>query len=353
MKRLCILILAVFFFTIKTNGQVGIGTIVPSQKSILDLSSNDKGFLLPRMTTAERLAIEPDEITDKGMQVFDSNTDSIWMWNGSQWQQQSVKNFYDSDGSIETKRIIEMPSGRSISFKTKGISSLNQFSIDSSTFSLDALNHRIGIGTVTPQTFLDISPNSGSSALTIGTSGTENTDEVYINFGTKYDKSNPLGENASNLGWRIGAHGYSYTSSAANSFHTSYWNGSSWLQGFIVLANGNMGIGTSSPTTKLEIDGAATNKSAFNAGMATTIDFSKSNLAYTSASAGNFTLLNIKDGGTYTLAVRGSSAGTANFTSTGFIFKSPNNGPTIENTETLYTFLVMGSTVYFYVTLGL
>ena len=126
---------------------------------------------------------------------------------------------------------------------------------------------------------------------------------------------------------------------------------------FNVLGNGNVGIGTSTPTSRLEVNGAATNTTSFNAGAGTTIDFSRSNLAYTTASPGNtFTLSNLKDGGTYTLAVQGKTAGQASFTITGFTasnIKSPNNGLTAEGKETLYTFMVMGTFVYFYMTTGL
>lgn len=121
--------------------------------------------------------------------------------------------------------------------------------------------------------------------------------------------------------------------------------------------NQRVGIGTSTPTSRLEVNGAATNTTAFNAGAGTTIDFSRSNLAYTTASPGNtFTLSNLKDGGTYTLAVQGKTAGQASFTITGFTasnIKSPNNGLTAEGKETLYTFMVMGTFVYFYMTTGL
>ena len=102
----------------------------------------------------------------------------------------------------------------------------------------------------------------------------------------------------------------------------------------------------------LEVNGAATNTSAFNAAASTTIDFTKSNLAYTSNNPSSFTLSGIKDGGTYTLAVQGTTSGTSAFLSGGFTFMSVNNGPTTSGKQTLYTFIVMGTTVYFFMTTG-
>ena len=98
--------------------------------------------------------------------------------------------------------------------------------------------------------------------------------------------------------------------------------------------------------SRFEVNGAITNKSAFNAAAATTIDFSNSNLAYTTANPGAFVLSNIKDGGEYTLSVRGTTAGTASFTATGFTFKSESNGATTAGFETLYKFSVIGTIVY-------
>jgi hypothetical protein len=100
------------------------------------------------------------------------------------------------------------------------------------------------------------------------------------------------------------------------------------------------------------------NTTAFNASSGTSIDFTKSNLAYTTASAGNFTLTGMKDGGTYTLAVQGATSGTAAFSgsnpsSTSFTFKSVNNAATTASKHTLYTFIVMGTTVYFSMVTGL
>ena len=122
---------------------------------------------------------------------------------------------------------------------------------------------------------------------------------------------------------------------------------------FAVTATGNVGIGTTSPASKLEVKGAATNSEAYDAGAGTTIDYSLSNLAYTTASAGAFTLNNIKNGGTYTLNVRGTASGTATFTAAGFTVKYANNQATTAGKETMYTFITMGTVIYVYIVAGL
>lgn len=120
-----------------------------------------------------------------------------------------------------------------------------------------------------------------------------------------------------------------------------------------ILNNGFVGVNNTNPISRFEVNGAITNKSAFNAVAATTIDFSMSNLAYTTANPGAFTLINIKDGGEYTLSVRGTAAGTATFTATGFTFKSVSNGVTTAGFETLYKFSVIGTIVYIEMIKGL
>jgi hypothetical protein len=52
------IILSLFFvIKLKAQDNVGIGTVTPDPSSVLDLSTNDKGLLIPRLTTSERLAI--------------------------------------------------------------------------------------------------------------------------------------------------------------------------------------------------------------------------------------------------------------------------------------------------------
>jgi hypothetical protein len=116
---------------------------------------------------------------------------------------------------------------------------------------------------------------------------------------------------------------------------------------------GKVIIGSDAATTsvRLEVNGASANSSAYNAESGTSIDFSKSNLAYTAASSSDFVLQNMKDGGAYTLAIQGTTGVTATFTTNnGITSKVLNNRPT--SGDALYTIIVMGTTAYIYVATG-
>ena len=52
-------VLFFLFVSILANAQIGIGTIAPNPSAILDLNSTHQGFLVPRMTSAERDLIKP------------------------------------------------------------------------------------------------------------------------------------------------------------------------------------------------------------------------------------------------------------------------------------------------------
>jgi hypothetical protein len=67
-------------------GQVGIGTSNPNPKSVLELNSptNNQGFLVPRLTSAQRTAISLAN-TDKGLLVFDTDTNKFHFWSGTAW----------------------------------------------------------------------------------------------------------------------------------------------------------------------------------------------------------------------------------------------------------------------------
>ena len=119
-----------------------------------------------------------------------------------------------------------------------------------------------------------------------------------------------------------------------------------------ITAGGDVGINALNPRGKLDVNGVILGKAAVPNGGAT-IDFATGNTQFTTASCGPFTFHNMKDGGNYTFAVKGSTPSTCTFsafsgTGTGALtFHYPTgHGSTIGSTHTLYNFIVVGGDVY-------
>jgi hypothetical protein len=61
---------------------VGIGTTAPDPSAILDLSADSMGFLTPRLTSAQRIAIISPA---RGLLVYDIDFENFWYFDGTQW----------------------------------------------------------------------------------------------------------------------------------------------------------------------------------------------------------------------------------------------------------------------------
>ena len=68
---------------ITTDGKVGIGIDTPNASSILDLTSTTRGFLVPRMIQAQRLALTGVE----GLEVFDTDNHGKYCFSNNRWCQ--------------------------------------------------------------------------------------------------------------------------------------------------------------------------------------------------------------------------------------------------------------------------
>ncbi len=85
-----LLLLCWLFAVSLTHAQVGIGTENPSSNAVLELKApnNDQGFLMPRLTTAQRTAgafTANLSTADKGLLIFDTDTNKFYYWSGSAW----------------------------------------------------------------------------------------------------------------------------------------------------------------------------------------------------------------------------------------------------------------------------
>lgn len=71
------------------SDNVGIGTTKPDPSALLDLNSNSKGFLLPRMSEAQRNAIKSPAI---GLMIFQTDqTIGTYTYDGTTWQPSNAR----------------------------------------------------------------------------------------------------------------------------------------------------------------------------------------------------------------------------------------------------------------------
>lgn len=78
MRNLAILLFLLIPF-IGMAQNIGIGTNSPDASALLDISSTQKGLLVPRMSTSERTTIPAPAV---GLVVFDNTTFSFWVYRG-------------------------------------------------------------------------------------------------------------------------------------------------------------------------------------------------------------------------------------------------------------------------------
>jgi hypothetical protein len=101
-KNTTILLICFFIISQAACAQVGIGTINPDASSILDLTSNSQGLLIPRMTTSERDAILNPAI---GLLIYNT-TNSHFNHFDLVWKEYSeYANYYNSNSTNDVTTI--------------------------------------------------------------------------------------------------------------------------------------------------------------------------------------------------------------------------------------------------------
>lgn len=217
-----------------------------------------------------------------------------------------------------------------------GTSDANSISLNtngSSRMTIDS-SGKIGVGTTSPLGLLQVS--SGTTA--IGTAPSN-----YSLYVSNYSYGDEPG-----LFVKAGF----YTTTTPIAQFSSYGGSLAEVDRMTILANGNVGIGIATPVATLEVNGTIKGKAAVS-NATSTIDFSTGNFQYTAAKCGNFQLNNLKDGGTYTFAVKGTTTGTCAFsaysdsgTTALTVHMPPSHGSTISGTMTIYSFAILGADLF-------
>ncbi|MES2849152.1 MAG: tail fiber domain-containing protein [Bacteroidota bacterium] len=83
MKKLSLFFIFYFSILISYAQSVGIGTTTPNSNAMLEIRSNSKGVLMPRLSTASKNAMAN---VPKGMMVYDSTVSAFYYHDGSKWR---------------------------------------------------------------------------------------------------------------------------------------------------------------------------------------------------------------------------------------------------------------------------
>ncbi len=176
-------------------------------------------------------------------------------------------NIYNADGTLTGNRAVTQGANTLVFTGTQ----TNAFSVDGNTFSVDAANDRVGIGTTTPSSKLHV---EGSQLLNAAVTTAQTKNALDINIG---EDGYSYGNRAENFGINMKSSSSSSTGPISRinfgDVSTSSTTGNRYLSFsvgrtsnelmYLTDANsGRVGIGTVSPTNKLVVKGANAQPSA-------------------------------------------------------------------------------------------
>ncbi|MDR6370538.1 hypothetical protein J2795_002250 [Chryseobacterium bernardetii] len=278
-------LITVFTATAITYAQVGINTVTP--QATLDVAGNTsttmKDGILPPRVSKQQLASKdagtygsaqagalvyitdttaPSGTTPSLSQVADISNNGYYYFTGSAWVPFSV-NLYNADGILSGNRVVTQDAS-TLAFTS---TSTNGFSVDGATFSVDAANDRVGLGTASPEARFHVVstvPTLNRYNLIDATAGTNqygimalrNTSALatgnYSLLG--FTNSGPASGGAN---WALGSirTGSTLTNGSEEDFYIGNSTGGGLIERMrINPTTGNVGIGTSSASNKLHIN---------------------------------------------------------------------------------------------------
>jgi hypothetical protein len=216
--------------TFPVSGSAGIGTITPDASSAFEVKSTTQGILIPRMTKAKRDAIvSPAE----GLLIYQTNsTIGFYYYNGNNWVQVSPKGLTKDLSNLTAPTAVN----EVIQPEADNLIDLGGAAFSWKDLYVDGIGYlgtaKVGNYAGTPQegmirwTGADFEGYNGTSWVSLTVVGAAYT-----------------------AGDGIDINGTTITNTAPSPWST---NGSN-----ISYDNGNVGIGTSSPSEKLDINGTA------------------------------------------------------------------------------------------------
>jgi hypothetical protein len=249
---------------------VGIGTPIPDPSAKLEIRSSVSGLLMPRMTSTQRSAIP---IPAKGLMVYDSSANALFYYDGNAWQSLSPgagqSNLWSSDN---TNNIFNSNTGN-VGIGTNTPFSKLDVTTPDANWGWTHSNGAVRIGSFISSGGGWIATQSQSplyfaTSLLNGNTGAQMTlvPSGFLGIGTIYpqtqlDVTTPdasWGMTHSNGAVRVGSFissGGGWFATQSNSplyFATSLLN-TNYSAQMTLTTNGNLGVGTLNPYSRLDI----------------------------------------------------------------------------------------------------
>jgi hypothetical protein len=151
-----ILFIVGLFFSMHLFAQTGIGTTTPHASAKLDVTSTDKGFLPPRMTSSQRTSIQSPAA---GLMVYQTDgTAGLYYNNGSAW-------IYIINSSTNVLSVVNGGTGTTTSTGTGSVVLNTNATLANPTLTSPTLGVASGTSLALSGTTSSTSPSSG--ALTV------------------------------------------------------------------------------------------------------------------------------------------------------------------------------------------
>jgi hypothetical protein len=306
-----------------TRGKVGVGTTSPNTSLDLNGALSIRGMAAPA-----------DSVAGQGRIYFDSTANKFKVSENNG----TFVDLVSSGGGISGLTVGKIPKATSAT------------AIGDSLIAESGGN--IGIATATPTTALELMTGnifaSPANLFKIKNGGASAGVGVGIGFAVEATggAGTIIGAKIAHI--RTGGNSIGDLAFYTNSTGASSGDGS--VEKMRILSTGEVGIGTTSPTAKLDVVGQArTTGSGGGAQIngSAAINWNNGNAQSMSVDCATTTFTNMLDAGTYILAVSETGTSTCTFSQAGLTFYfSPANGARTSGQRTVYTFQRIGTDVY-------